>query len=120
MSLVEGKRMRKASSNEEASSSAKSEVKEMPKTDTLTEVKKEEEAVDIKKVDDLIDSYEQTVKEIEFLYNNPPMNPEAAVSKLEAFESAIKNAEAKINAAKMTDEQKARFEKAKAKYKKLG
>ena len=124
-----GKKDGESTANEETTASVNA-VKEEQKVVSVNEKaqeKAEENKVedvisdaDIKKANDLIDGYEQTIKEIEFFNNNPPMNPAAAVSKLEAFESAIKSAVAKINAAKMTDEQKARFEKAKAKCKKLG
>jgi hypothetical protein len=115
-----GKKDEKASSNENASSSAKSEVKEMPKTDTLTEVKKEEEVVDTKKADALIQAYEQAVESKAMLLNRPPMSMEAAMQAMDNLESEMKTLETQINASKLTDDQKARFAKAKAKNKSLG
>lgn len=115
-----GKKDEKASSNEDASSSAKSEVKEMPKTDTLTEVKKEEEVVDTKKADALIQAYEQAVESKAMLLNNPPMNPDAAMRSLDNADNSIKTLESQIKSSKLTDDQKARFTKAKAKNKSLG
>ena len=110
----------KASSYEDASSSAKSEVKEMPKTDTLTEVKNEEAVVDTKKADALIQAYEQAVESKAMLLNRPPMSMEAAMQAMDNLESEMKTVETQINASKLTDDQKARFAKAKAKNKSLG
>jgi hypothetical protein len=115
-----GKKDEKASSNEEASSSAKSEVKEIPKTDTLTEVKKEEAAVDKKKADALIQAYEQAVESKAMLLNRPPMSMDAAMQAMDNLESEIKTLDKQITASQLSDEQKSRFAKAKAKNKSLG
>lgn len=86
--------------------------------EVLVEDKKETatpSAADTKAVDDLIKSYENTVEGLKSLFENPPMNPDAANRQLEGYETELKTIEKKINSSSLSASQKAQFAKAKAK-----
>ena len=85
----------------------------------IDEVKSINNESDNKKIEGLINQYEDGVKRKTSLINNPPMNPDAAMRDLDAIDAELNGISGKLNEMTLSDEQKTRFNSAKAKNKKL-
>jgi len=72
-----------------------------------------------KEIDLLINQYEDGVNRKASLINNPPMNPDAAMRDLDAIDAELNGIMGKLNAMTLSEEQKTRFNSARAKNKKL-
>lgn len=85
----------------------------------MDDAKSSKNESDNKQIDGLINQYEEGVKRKTSLMNNPPMNPDAAMRDLDAIDAELNGITGKLNAMTLSEEQKTRFNSAKAKNKKL-
>jgi polygalacturonase len=113
---------------EEASANASAEATSSVNTNASTnatqseeskidEVKSKNNESDNKKIEGLINQYEDGVKRKASLMNNPPMNPDAAMRDLDAIDAELNGIAGKLNGMTLSNEQKTRFNSAKRKNK---
>lgn len=102
-------------STENTNASANATVSE--KSDSNEETTKNNQSN--KEIDLLINQYEDGVNRKSSLINNPPMNPDAAMRDLDAIDAELNGISGKLNAMTLSEEQKTRYNSAKAKNKKL-
>jgi hypothetical protein len=109
-----------ANASDEATNSAKASASAnatQMEESQIDDEKSEKNASDTKKIEELINQYEEGVKRKASLINNPPMNPDAAMRDLDAIDAELNGIAGKLNGMTLSDEQKTRFNTAKRKNK---